>query len=198
MWRREGTQGTTVLFIFGAKFPEPSQPPNPRPIDREFHTLQGIHDIHMNQGNPRPGQFAKDNGVFHDGGVILKFGARYVGLFLRFQTQWLPTDNVSGDRLAGARPISAGATPVPVNGEHPSPVTHPTVYIERALVNLVGDEPGSEVVVLGNTTTASVDVSGWSIVDKNNKAEVLPALMLPGGESSKVVLSGNGAQLSNK
>jgi uncharacterized protein YukJ len=186
------------LFIFGAKFPESGQPPNPRPIDHEFHTLQGIHDIHMNQGNPKPGQFAKDNGVFHDGGVILKFASRYVGLFLRFQTQWLPTDNVSGDRLAGAKPIPAGGMLPPDNGEHPSPVTHPAVYIERALVNLVGDEPGNEVVVLGNTTTAAIDVTGWSIVDKNSKADVLQALVLPGGESRKVVLSGNGAQLSNK
>lgn len=80
------------LFIFGAKFPEPNQQPSPRPIDHEFHTRQGMHDIHMNQGNPKPGQFAQDNGVFHDGGLILKFPARYVGLFLRFQTQWLPTD----------------------------------------------------------------------------------------------------------
>jgi uncharacterized protein YukJ len=186
------------LYIFGAKFPAPGQPLNPRPIDREFHTVQGIHDIHMNQGNPKPGRFAGDNGVFHDGGLILRFGSRYVGLFLRFQTQWLPTDNVSGDRLAGARPIPAGGTPPTGDGEHPSPVTHPAVYIERALVNPVGDDPGGEVVVLGNTTTASVDLDDWSIVDKNNNAEVLHGLVLPGGASHKVVLSGRGAQLGNK
>ena len=93
------------LFAFGAKFPEPGQQPNPRPIDREFRTVQGVHDIHMNQGNPNPGPFAKDNGVFQDGGLILKFGSRYVGLFLRFATQWLPTDNATGHRSPGARPI---------------------------------------------------------------------------------------------
>lgn len=185
------------LFIFGAKFPEPGQAPNPRPIDQEFHTLQGMHDIHMNQGNPKPGQFAKDNGVFHDGGMILKFPSRYVGLFLRFQTQWLPTDDVSGDRLVGAKPIPATGTPPPVEGGQSS-VTHPAVYIERALVNLAGDEPGNEVVVLGNTTIAPIDVTGWSIVDKNNKADVLSGVVLPGGESRRIVLSGNGAQLSNK
>ena len=186
------------LFIFGAKFPEPGQPPAPRPIDKEFHTLQGMHDIHMNQGNPKPGQFAQDNGVFHDGGMILKFPARYVGLFLRFQTQWLPTDDATGHRLAGAKPISAGGAPTPDEADHPSLVTHPTVYIERALVNLTGNEPGNEVVVLGNTTTAAIDVTGWRIVDKNNKADILTGLVLPGGESRRVVLSGNGAQLSNK
>ncbi len=120
------------------------------------------------------------------------------GLFLRFQTQWLPTNDISGHRLAGAQPIPAGSTPASGNGEHPSPVSHPAVYIERALINLIGDEPGNEAVVLGNTTTASIDLTGWSIVDKNNKVEVLSGLVLPGGESRRVVLSGNAAQLSNK
>ena len=96
------------LFAFGAKFPEPGQQSNPRPIDREFRTNQGVHDIHMNQGNPKPGPFAKDNGVLQDGGLILKFGSRYVGLFLRFATQWLPTDNATGHRSPGAQPIPAG------------------------------------------------------------------------------------------
>jgi hypothetical protein len=176
------------LFAFGAKFPEPGQPSNPRPIDREFRTNQGLHDIHMNQGNPNPGPFAKDNGVFQDGGLILKFGSRYVGLFLRFATQWLPTDNATGHRLPEAKPIPA----------RDSIVIHPPVYIERALVNPDGDEPGREVVVIGNTTVASVDLTGWSIVDKNNKADVLGSLVLPAGESRRVVLSGAGAQLGNK
>jgi uncharacterized protein YukJ len=186
------------LFVFGAKFPEPNQPPAPRPIDHEFGTLQGMHDIHMNQGNANPGRFAKDNGVFHDGGLILKFPSRYVGLFLRFQTQWLPTDDATGNRLPEAKPIPAEGVSTNNNGDHPSLVTNPAVYIERALVNLMGNEPGNEVVVLGNTTTAAIDLNGWSIVDKNNKADILAGLVLPGGESRRVVLSGNGAQLSNK
>jgi hypothetical protein len=185
------------LFIFGAKFPEPGQRPDPRPIDREFHTVQGVHDIHLNQGNPNPGSFAKDNGVFQDGGLILKFGSRYVGLFLRFATQWLPTDDATGHRLPGAQQIPAGGSPGS-GGGGTTPVTHPTVYLERALVNPDGNEPGSEVVVIGNTTVAAVDLTGWSIVDKNNKADVLSGVLLPAGESRRVVLSGNGAQLSNR
>jgi uncharacterized protein YukJ len=185
------------LFAFGAKFPEPGEQPNPRPIDHEFDTVQGVHDIHMNQGNANPGPFAKDNGVFQDGGLILKFSSRYVGLFLRFATQWLPTDNATGHRSPEAQQIPAGGSPL-AGGGGPTLVTHPTVYIERALVNPDGDEPGKEVVVIGNTTVASVDLTGWSIVDKNNKADVLSGVLLPAGESRRVVLSGNGAQLSNK
>ena len=85
-----------------------------------------------------------------------------------------------------------------MGGGGPTSVTHPIVYIERALVNPVGDDPGKEVVVIGNTTTASVDLTGWSIVDKNNNVEVLRGVFLPGGESRGVVLSGSAAQLSNK
>ena len=186
------------LFMFGSKFPEPGQPPAPRPIDKEFQTMQGIHDVHMNQGNPSPGPFAKDNGVFQDGGLIMKFGGRYVGLFLRFQSQWLPTDNATGQRTPKARPIPAGGIPDVDPGTDPSSVTHPAVYIERALVNPAGGDVGHEVIVLGNTTTRVMDLTGWSIVDKNNNSETLQGVVLPPGESHNVMLSGTGIQLGNK
>jgi uncharacterized protein YukJ len=187
------------LFVFGEPFPEPGQPPDRRPIDHEFDTDQGVHNIHMNQGNPNPGPFARDNGVFQDGGLILKLPTRFVGLFLRFQTQWLPTDNTTGDRLPSAQPIPPGSAPTDggIPGG-PSIVTYPIVYIERALINPAGDDPGKEVVVIGNTTTSSVDLTGWSIVDKNNHAEALSGVLLPGGESRRIALSGHGAQLGNK
>ena len=181
------------LFAFGAKFPEPGQSPNPRPIDHEFNTIQGIHDIHMNQGNPNPGPFAKDNGVFQDGGLIIAFPSRLVGLFLRFQTQWLPTNNATGHRLPNAQPIPAGGG-VPEGGPD---VGDPPVYIERALVNPVGDDPGREVVVIANVTTASVDLTGWTLVDKSNKVDALHGVLAPGASHS-FVLSGRGAQLATR
>jgi uncharacterized protein YukJ len=186
------------IFVFGAKFPEQGKPFNPRPIDQEFGTNQGIHDIHMNQGNP-PGRFEKDNGVFQDGGLILKFSNRYVGLFLRFQTQWLPTDERTGNRLTNARPIPAGANIPPDedgNGTPPS-VSNPDIYIERALVNPIGSDPGKEAVVIGNASSSDVNLTGWSIVDRNNLAEILSG-SLGAGESRRVVLTGSTAQLGNK
>jgi hypothetical protein len=65
--------------------------------------------------------------------------------------------------------MPAGGSP-DSGGGGPTPVTPPVVYIERALVHPDGDEPGQGVVVLGNTTVASVDLTGWSLVDQNNKA----------------------------
>jgi len=179
------------IFAFGARFPEPGETPSPRPIDNQFKTKQGIHDIHMNQGNPA-GQFAKDNGVFQDGGLILSLPNRHMGLFLRFQTQWLPTDDATGHRLANAQAIPPGGVPPIV----PGLVGDPDIYIERALVNPAGDDVGKEAVVLGNATTESVNISGWRIIDKNDNFDTLQGALAP-GESLRVLLTGNGAQLGN-
>jgi uncharacterized protein YukJ len=182
------------LFAFGSHFHDPVPKPG---IDTEFGTKDGMHDIHMNQGNA-PHEHDEDNGVFNDGGLILQFPDRFVGLFFRFKTQWLPTDQ-QGDRIPGvSKEILPGATP----GDTPDPdASHPAfpgVYIERALVNPVAEDPGKEIVVLGNTTMTAMDLTGWSILDRNNVAEVLGGVLLPAGGSVLVVLSGNGAQLSNK
>ena len=184
------------LFVFGAKFPEPGQHFDPSPIDNDWGTTQGVHDIHMNQGNPH-GSHDQDNGVFQDGGLILKFPGRFVGIFLRFQSQLLPTDD-TGNPTPDARPIPAGGSPVVDHGPvTPPPVLNPTVYIERALVNPFGEDPGREIVVLGNTTTVPVDLNGWRILDRNNKVEVISHLTLAPGASEQIKLSGNGAQLGN-
>jgi uncharacterized protein YukJ len=185
------------LFAFGSHFHDPAPKPG---IDTEFGTKDGMHDIHMNQGNAQ-GQHSDDNGVFNDGGLILQFPDHVTGLFFRFKTQFLPTD-ANGDRIPGvSNEIPAAATPgetptVPVPGEpHPA---FPAVYIERALVNPAGEDPGKEVVVVGNTTLTSVDLTGWGIVDRNNVAETFTGVLLSPGGSVPLVLSGNAAQLSNK
>jgi uncharacterized protein YukJ len=189
------------LYAFGSIFPEPGEDASESLIDRQFGTHQGIHGIHMNQGNPSPGRYAKDNGLFQDGGLILKFPNRFVGLFLRFITEWLPTDNNTGHPLPGiSREVPPGGSPVasPVLLQGAPDISNPVVYIERVLVNPVGDDPGKEVVIIGNATSASLDLTGWRIVDMNNHAEIISRLQLPAGESCKVMLSGGAAQLSNK
>lgn len=183
------------IFAFGSHFHDPKPKPG---IDTEFGTKDGMHDIHMNQGNGSgKGEFGEDNGVFNDGGLILKFPDHVTGLFFRFKTQFLPTDE-HGNRIPG---VSKEIPPGMTQSEQGPGETHPafpTVYIERALVNPAGEDPGKEVVVIGNTTTAAVDLTGWSLLDKNNAAEALGGVQLPAGGSLPVVLSGAGAQLSNK
>jgi uncharacterized protein YukJ len=177
------------LYAFGAKFEQNLH----KPIDQEFGNvdgLHGVHDIHMNQGNK--GAHAGDNGAFHDGGVILAYADRHVGLFLGFQTQRIPTD-AHGAPTPDARPLSEL-----IGAPGPGGVTTGDVYLERALVNPTGADPGLEVVVLGNLATSAVSLDGWRLVDKNQRSTALDGAAVDGGGSLLVQLDGAGVQLGNK
>jgi uncharacterized protein YukJ len=51
-----------------------------------FSPEQGVHDIHMNQGNT--GKFAVDNQIHGDGALFIRFSdEETVALFIRFDTQ---------------------------------------------------------------------------------------------------------------
>lgn len=58
----------------------------------------GIHDLHMNQGNPQAGGHRGDNGIWQDGAVFLNLPARgsgpagWVAIFIAFQTEVWTTD----------------------------------------------------------------------------------------------------------
>lgn len=91
--RRALRDAGAEVYAFGQRWgPEPRQP------DRVFGFLpgNGIHDIHMNQGNAD--RWAADNGVWQDGGLLLRFAAegRWVGIFLAFQSQVWQTDDRTG------------------------------------------------------------------------------------------------------
>ncbi len=64
-----------LVYAFGSAYPD------------------GIHDIHMNQGNPH-GYHDEDNGAWQDGAVLLQLPGqqRWIGIFLAFQTQSWTTD----------------------------------------------------------------------------------------------------------
>ncbi|AMY07978.1 hypothetical protein LuPra_01166 [Luteitalea pratensis] len=177
------------IFAFGAKFEQNLH----KPIDMEFGNtdgLHGIHDIHMNQGNV--GQHAGDNGVFHDGGLILKFPDRLMGLFLAFQSQRVPTDaagNAATGALAIEQILGGGGPTLP-------PPLVSTIYIERALINPSGADPGLETVVLGNLAATSQTLSHWRLLDKNGRATPIDATLAPGA-SLIVALDGRGVQLGN-
>jgi uncharacterized protein YukJ len=183
------------VYAFGAKFDRDLH----KPIDHEFGNLDGlhgIHDIHLNQGNV--GTHAPDNGTFHDGGLILAFPDRYLGLLLGFQTQRIPTD-AAGKAAPGAKALSEIIkNPIPpVPPPPPTPTPQFTVYIERALVNPSGADPGREIVVLSNLATISQTLANWRLVDKNNRITPINATLGP-GQSVLVPLDGNGVQLGNQ
>ncbi|MCX7096444.1 MAG: DUF2278 family protein [Methylococcales bacterium] len=70
----------------------------------------GIHNIHMNQGNPKDSEFAKDNGVFQDGAIIVEYpkdekagqAERWECILIRFKSQSINTDDQTGHPYGGA------------------------------------------------------------------------------------------------
>ena len=176
------------IFAFGAKFTQNLH----KPIDMEFGNtdgLHGIHDIHMNQGNVD--EHEGDNGVFHDGGLILKFPDRFMGLFLAFQSQRVPTD-AAGAAAPGALAIGQILTGMPSQ----TPAAVSAIYIERALINPAGADAGLESIVLGNLATTPQTLSHWRLLDKNGRVTPIDAT-LPPGASVIVPLDGAGVQLGN-
>ncbi|MET8149232.1 DUF2278 family protein [Actinoplanes sp. NPDC049668] len=179
------------LFAFGTRFDRNLH----KPIDAQFGNLDGlhgIHNIHLNQGNT--GRHAGDNGVLHDGGLILAHPDRHVGLFLAFQSQAVPTDD-AGKPAAQSRLIAEliGGGPAPTR----PPAATGDVYLERALLNPAGDDVGKEAVVIGNLANATGKLDGWRLVDKSGRVTPLDGVTLVPGGSALVVLDGTGVQLSN-
>jgi uncharacterized protein YukJ len=76
--------GDATLYAFGSAYADSGK-------------TDGIHDIHMNQGNPTPGGFAKDNGVWQDGALFVEMpgsaASTYAAVFVAFQTESWNTDS---------------------------------------------------------------------------------------------------------
>ena len=145
--------------------------------DKVFGFLpgNGVHDIHMNQGNSQ--QFRGDDGVWQDGGLLLQFPAhdQWVGIFLAFQSQAWHTDDRTGHAISTPQPGEPGAP------DH-------TVRIVAALVNPTGPAPEAETVTLLNTSPQAVDLAGWSILDRDKRRLVLEAGGLAAGDTIRVPL----------
>ncbi len=71
-----------------------------------YPTNDGLHETHMNQGNPR-GSHDSENGVGQDGGVIIFKGGKYFAFFTAFETQEVPTDDQNGYPTNSAAPLLA-------------------------------------------------------------------------------------------
>lgn len=163
------------VFVWGSKFSGGT----PRPADKQFKTRQGVHNVHMNQGNPA-GAFFGDNGIFQDGGLIFRFPDRIVGVFLRFESQTFQTD----DTGAPGKIIVSG-------------LKRPAVAIVAAVVNPGGEEAGHETVTLIDTLALPVNLAGWTIEDRDGNSDSLNGVQLRGGEAKLIVLTGQGARLGN-
>ena len=160
------------VYAFGQRWgPEPST------ADKVFGFSpgNGVHDVHMNQGNAQ--QFRGDDGVWQDGGLLLSFPAQaqWVAVFLAFQSQAWHTDDQTGHALPGPGP---GETP-----------PDRRVRVVAALVNPTGPAPEAETVTLLNASPDHVDLAGWSLADQQKRRLVLGGGSLPAGESVRITLA---------
>ena len=91
--RRPNRPALRLRTTLGARDRHPGQ-------DLRLPPGNGVHDIHMNQGNC--GRFAGDDGVWQDGGLLLHFPAddQWVAIFLAFQSQAWHTDDTTGHPAA--------------------------------------------------------------------------------------------------
>lgn len=71
-----------------------------------YSDMQGIHDIHMNQGSQA--QFQKYNGVWQDGGIMIYFPDedRFSAIFLAFASQAAHTNEETGHSLQGSQNLA--------------------------------------------------------------------------------------------
>jgi hypothetical protein len=153
-----------------------------------FQPGNGVHDIHMNQGNIEA--FRKDDGVWQDGAMLIHFPTTYqwVGIFLAFQSQAWHTDDVTGHAITDV-PTGPGNEPDPGEPDH-------IVRIVGALVNPIGPAPEPETVTLLNASPETVNLNDWAIADKMKRKHVLSGLIPPG--ATLIVALPQTVQLGNK
>ena len=87
---RATTDAGAVIMVFGAFFGD-------RGADEvfAFSPAQGVHDVHMMQGNA--GAYAGENLVHGDGALFVRFGdGTTCAFFARFDTQSVTTDPTTG------------------------------------------------------------------------------------------------------
>ncbi|WIM98344.1 DUF2278 family protein [Actinoplanes oblitus] len=154
-------------YLFGQAWgPEPK-------ADKVFHFSpgNGVHDIHMNQGNE--GRFSGDDGVYQDGGLLLSFGDAWVAIFLAFQSQAWHTDDITGHRLPAVPDPGPAPTPGPGEPDH-------LARIVAALANPVGPAPEPESVTLLNASPADLDLTGWALLDRAKNRQPLTGVLAAG------------------
>jgi hypothetical protein len=183
---RESADPDARLYAFGRRWgPESGVP------DKIFGFApgNGIHDVHMNQGNS--GRFTADDGIWQDGGLLLHFPTSYqwVAIFLAFQSQAWHTDDRTGHAVPGLDQLGPGPLPSPAEPDR-------TVRIVAALVNPIGPGPEPETATLINPGAVAVDLTGWRLVDRMGRAMILDRTVLPAGDTIRIRLSPH-VQLGN-
>jgi uncharacterized protein YukJ len=178
-------EADALVYAFGERWGPEQQP------DKifDFRPGNGIHDIHMNQGNVK--KFAGDDGVWQDGALLLRFPStqQWVAIFLAFQSQAWHTDDTTGHTLPDLPNPGPGPEPSPGEPDH-------RVRIVGALVNPSGPAPERETVTLLNASPDMIDLTGWQIADRLKRKHQLSGSLAAG--ATIVVALPPTVQLGNK
>ncbi len=139
----------------------------------DFSPGNGIHDVHMNQGNRD--EHWHDNGIWSDGGLIFQWPEpdpdRWSAIFLAFQTQSWHTD----DR--------GQPTPYPDRDDRAPAASDdnrtPPARIVAAFVHPNDEKLGVEHVSIRNDSHEPLPVAGWRLQNRDGDATVLDGVVLP-------------------
>ncbi|MGB9940170.1 DUF2278 family protein [Methanosarcina sp.] len=153
---------TSEIYAFGQRW----GPESKRDKYFGFKPGNGIHDIHMNQGNSE--KWREDDGVWQDGGIIFHYPDenKWVAVFLAFQSQSFHTDDVTGHAIPE--------------------VIEKRVCIVAALVNPAGEEEKNATIL--NATPEPVVLDGWMLADIN-KMKISLQGTLNAGDTVKIPIS---------
>lgn len=161
-----------------------------------FSPGNGIHKIHMNQGDRETA-----NAKYQDGALFVEYpSGRTTGLFIKFQNQAWHTDETHGNPLVdapNALPLVA-ALHGPITPWEVVPKDSPyhLARIVGALVNPQGTDEAHETVTIFNTSASTIDLKGWKLLDSHDREEQLSGTIRP-AHALTVVLKGQGAKLAN-
>jgi uncharacterized protein YukJ len=194
VWRAIADQKSKI-YAFGSAW-GPDQPERDKIFG--FFPGNGIHDIHMNQGDD---SHIKDNGVWQDGGLIFHFGypEQWVAIFLRFKNQSWRTNDVNGNSILVpiTKPDSTTEQTEFCPGSN-VPIPYPQHKIIKIIAALVNDADNQEkdTVTILNTSNKEMSLEDWSITDRQKYKLQLDGSI--GRGSVKVVPLNNAISLSNK
>ncbi|EAW24511.1 uncharacterized protein NFIA_040880 [Aspergillus fischeri NRRL 181] len=153
---RQAIEHQAEVYIFGAR----------------FNTKNGIHDVHMNQGNK--GRWKGDDGIFQDGALLIHFTNpdRWVGIFLGFASQAAHTDDRTGHAIS-----SETWSDYLIDQRGQPDLIENSVAIKQANIKAPGrggSKERRESVTLTNLTSKPLSLGTWQIHNSAGQIQVLP------------------------
>lgn len=197
-----------LVYAWGSRWQESG-------TDQYFTDMQrlGIHDIHMNQGNPI-GFHDEDNGTWQDGAMFIYYPNQnsWTAIFLAFKSQFyslspniVHTDDKTGHQI-GKRPrqpmarvasFSASDILQPVECPSELPGHEEEVVIIAALLQsdmtptFSSATPPSipQKILLLNRTNTPISLQGWQFINFRHQEYSLPNLTIPGYSTLEIPLA---------